>query len=235
VLYTSASTNYVNNQIVWSAWNASNTSISITNYDLWRIWNQQVVFTTAATVNTINVWPAWMERQQVITSGAIGHHVAPRARPTDDEVRARLAQEEAWRKAAQEKAEKAARAQARAEQLLRSCLSPEQIESLETRGHFYVDVDGGRERYRIDRGSHGNVKQVDKNNSLIRSFCIQPEGVPVPDIMLTQKLWLEASEETRAKFWETANITTLMREKDVPAHIPRNQRRRYAAEHGLLH
>jgi hypothetical protein len=91
------------------------------------------------------------------------------------------------------------------------------------------------ERYRIDRGSHGNVKQIDEKGSIIRSFCIQPEGVPAGDVLLTQKLWLEASDETRNKFWETANITEMMKEKAVPHHIPRHERRRYAEANGLLH
>lgn len=149
-----------------------------------------------------------------------------------------LEREKKLREEAEARVLKAKMAEARAERLLRSCLSEQQVEDLDKKGSFYIEIqaaNGKKERYRIDRGSHGNVKQVDEKGSIVRSFCIQPSGVPVPDVMLSQKLYLEASDETRAKFWETANITDMMREKAIPAHIPRPQRHQYARQHGLLH
>jgi hypothetical protein len=161
-----------------------------------------------------------------------------RRKLSEAELLAALEQEKKAREEAEKRAAAALAAEKRAEDLLRLCLSPQQIEDLEKKKCFYVEIEGKagkKERYRIDRGSHGNVKQIDERGSIIRSFCIQPSGVPAGDILLTQKLWLEASEETREEFWATANITTLMREKDIPHTVPRKERRRYAEAHGLLH
>jgi hypothetical protein len=211
------------------------TGSSLNPLNPWPHWNQ--TYTTGSIAGTnmdVNIWSNWIEEH--------GAHQARRAqavaRPSEAQVAAALEQERRWRAEGEERARKIREAEAKAEKLLRSCLSAEQIEQLETRNCFYVEVreaDGKKQRYRIDRGFQGNVKQVDEKGSIIRSFCIHPDGVPIPDVMLAQKLWLEASEETRAEFWETANITALMREKDVPYQIPRKERYRYAREHGLLH
>jgi hypothetical protein len=229
---TTATTN-----MVVCNWPFSTTTTSgIITANPWPHWNQTYTAGTAGSITTTNisVWPPWMEQQALNVRGP--QQVA--ARPSEEQVRAALEQERRWRAEAEERTKKAVEATARAERLLRTCLSEAQIADLEARNCFYVEIvgrSGKKERYRIDRGSHGNVKQVDEKGSIIRSFCVQPDGVPVPDVMLTQKLWLEASEETRAEFWETANITGLMREKDVPYHVPRKERYRYAQEHGLLH
>jgi len=158
--------------------------------------------------------------------------------PGAHELRAELEREKRYREEAEKKVLEAKLAQERAERLLRMCLSEEQIDDLDKKKCFYIKVKnryGTEEKYRIDRGSHGNVKQVDEKGSIIRSFCVQPNGVPAADSMLAQKLYLEADEETRTKLWETANITHVMKEKEIPVHIPRAQRREYAAANGLLH
>lgn len=98
------------------------------------------------------------------------------------------------------------RANTRAEALLIEHLSPQQAEELRLRGHFHVRLLSGR-RYRIRRGQHGNVCEVDGRGQAIRSLCVQPVGyLPDADAMLAQKLWLETDE---AALLRTANITPL--------------------------
>lgn len=232
--------------------------------EIWSIWNQQLTSSTASTTilygsgwpfntsatttNSSNaitqyVWTAWNEGHaelqdlRAVTDVQTLRRLTHR-KPSEAALKAALEQERKWRMQAEESARKAKEAKDRAEALLRVCLSAEQKEDLDKKNCFYIVVDGKdgkKERYRIDRGSHGNVKQIDERGSIIRSFCIQPSGVPEGDILLTQKLWLESSEETRRDFWATANITTLMKEKEVPHNIPRAERRRYAEMNGMLH
>lgn len=231
----------------WHEWNAvytltnvtSATSAATCNVIQYGGWP----FTSATTTGTINhyAWNVWNDRyDRIHEAGARAQEIQrySRRKLSETELLAALEQEKKAREEAEKRAAEARNAEKRAEDLLRLCLSPQQIEDLEKKKCFYVEIEGKtgkKERYRIDRGSHGNVKQIDDKGSIIRSFCIQPSGVPVGDVLLTQKLWLEASEETREEFWATANITTLVREKDIPQTVPRKERRRYAEVHGLLH
>lgn len=98
------------------------------------------------------------------------------------------------------------RANTRAEKLLVEMLSPQQAEELRASGHFHVRLLNGR-RYRISRGQHGNVVEVDGAGRGLRSLCVQPVGhLPDADAMLAQKLWLETDEATLLR---TANITPM--------------------------
>jgi hypothetical protein len=224
---------------MWSDWNAqyTTTSATITTGLNWYATSSAL---TTQHVITQAAWTRWNDTYDVIRDAG-GREATvrrySRRQMTDEELRAELEREKRMREEAEQRALAAKKAQETAEALLFSCLSPQQREDLQKRNCFYIVVDGPngkKERYRIDRGSHGNVKQIDEKGSIIRSFCIQPDGVPNGDVLLAQKLWLEASDETRNKFWETANITEMMREKAVPSTIPRHERRRYAEAHGLL-
>jgi hypothetical protein len=138
----------------------------------------------------------------------------------------------------EEKKKAAQLARAKAELLLVQHLSPKQREDLLAKDCFYIEIpheNGKVERYRIDRGSHGNVKQLDDAGRILRSFCVQPPDCPDGDSMLAQKLYLESSEETRRTFWEIANITEMGPEaKRLPFHVPRAQRRVHALQNNLL-
>lgn len=85
-----------------------------------------------------------------------------------------------------------------AEELLRSALTPEQIQDLEEYRAFTVTVlrpDGTEREYRIHRGQVQNVIGRDRQGRPCR-YCIHPsEGVPDADAMLAQKLLLETDEE----------------------------------------
>jgi len=227
----------------WREWNSiytlswGGTGAAITEHNGWPFTTQ---YTTSGVANTFawNIWCDKYDRIRAAGTRAAEIQRYSRRKLTEEELLAALEQEKKAREEAEKRAAAARLAEKRAEDLLSLCLSPQQREDLEKKKCFYVEIAGKagkKERYRIDRGSHGNVKQIDERGSIIRQFCIQPSGVPAGDILLTQKLWLEASDETRDEFWATANITTLMREKEVPAAVPRKERRRYAEAHNLLH
>jgi hypothetical protein len=84
-------------------------------------------------------------------------------------------------------------ASARARALLERALTPQQREDLCARGCFYVK--GKRFTYRIREGHSGNVDALDSTQRVIARFCAHPIGrVPVYDVMLAQKLWIETDE-----------------------------------------
>ncbi|HXD39246.1 MAG TPA: hypothetical protein VN649_01700 [Ramlibacter sp.] len=82
---------------------------------------------------------------------------------------------------------------ARSRVLLERALTPEQRRDLFARGYFYVK--GRRFNYRIREGHSGNVDALDSRGCVIDRFCAHPLGrVPVYDVMLAQKLWIETDE-----------------------------------------
>jgi hypothetical protein len=82
---------------------------------------------------------------------------------------------------------------AKARMLLDRALTPAQRRDLLARGFFYVK--GKRFTYRIREGQSGNVDALDSRGSVISRFCAHPLGrVPVYDVMLAQKLWIETDE-----------------------------------------
>lgn len=82
----------------------------------------------------------------------------------------------------------------RARQLLESLLSNEQLVSLRVHRYFDVIAPSGN-RYRIYEGSHGNVALLEDGGREECRYCAQPDGVPTADMMLAQKLQLEADEQ----------------------------------------
>ncbi|QOG23011.1 MULTISPECIES: hypothetical protein [Bradyrhizobium] len=86
--------------------------------------------------------------------------------------------------------------QARALRLLRSWLSPAQRAEFDSKGYFdVVGCDSGK-RYRIRRGTSGNVNEIDEDGRLGAGWCFVPLGGLVEgDVMLAQKIALETDEE----------------------------------------
>ena len=81
----------------------------------------------------------------------------------------------------------------KAKALLERALTPQQRRDLFTRGYFCVK--GKRFTYRIREGHSGNVDALDSRGYVISRFCAYPLGrVPVYDVMLAQKLWIETDE-----------------------------------------
>lgn len=81
----------------------------------------------------------------------------------------------------------------RAEALLRSCLTSEQLAEYERDQSFTVQ--GKCDRYRIRGGTLNANIDVIREGKLAHRLCVHPDGVPVEDAMLAQKLWLEADED----------------------------------------
>ena len=95
-------------------------------------------------------------------------------------------------------------AKARAKELLREVLSPEQREAYDTGKPIPVRSESGKE-YEISHGTAGNVVRLDDRRKPVERYCIHPrEYSPVEDVMLTQLCWLRWCEED---FLRTANAT----------------------------
>ena len=83
----------------------------------------------------------------------------------------------------------------RALRLLRSWLSPEQREQLDTDGYFEVIGSHTGRRYRIYYKASMNVYELDVGGEPILGWCFGPNSMlPVGDIMLAQKIALEVQE-----------------------------------------
>jgi hypothetical protein len=79
--------------------------------------------------------------------------------------------------------------------LMRSWLSPEQVEQWDTRQYFEVVGGDTGTRYRITCGTAMNIHQLDAAGNTITQWCFRPEGkLAVGDVLLTQKIALEGME-----------------------------------------
>lgn len=209
------------NVTIWGGWNVEyvgfNRAITGASTDvIWSIWTHQ----TTATTNAIS---AISRRDDLVHAALRGEarrldvpewELNPRPL-TPEEVQRRAQAEthrrmEEIRRRQREKAAEEARqaANARAEVLLQSCLTPLQAETLKKRGFFYVCGKDGNV-YRIKRGYAGNVERVDPKNfdTALERFCAHPDSdVPAADAMLAQKLALEFNPDA---FLKVANRTRL--------------------------
>lgn len=112
------------------------------------------------------------------------------------EEKAKLAEREAKRKAADR----------RAENLLFSILTPTQVKQYTDDDCFEVPV--GERLYRLRKGRSMNVELIEAGKPTIK-YCAHPVNaytLPVPDVMLSQLLALKANE---AEFLRIANRTVL--------------------------
>lgn len=212
----------------WLTWNQMTVTSANTNAVTWRVWTTGGMTTGVTTGNTIDCWDTWQQpivRYQDawgrwIDTPAYGANLPPRrfeqvperyrVQESEEQKRAREFENARWeaevkeRQRRMDEEQKAVlEANSKAMQLLKCCLTPEQKACLEKNRYFIVTAKSGR-RYRIDEGSHGNVKVLDRDNKVIERLCIQPNGVPIGDSMLAQKLMIEAAEDV---FRQHANIT----------------------------
>lgn len=93
-----------------------------------------------------------------------------------------------------------AEAEARARLLLLSCLNVEQRNEFEATGKFRVHLRDGR-CFLIESRSVHNVVQLEGERR-VRTFCITSLGLPLYDVLLSQKLMLEGATEA---FFAIAN------------------------------
>ncbi len=202
---------------IWNQWFWSpDTSITTTAVSdvIWGNWtgNTTTSITTMMASNHV-IWQRWISASGTTAALYAPRVVAPQLTPEQiaaAEERARVeraASEERNHVWAQERARTLAvqtAANRRAMELLHSMLSKAQSDSLKANNYFVVDAPSGR-RYRIDQGSHGNVRVIDKiTGALVERLCVQPQGVPEGDAMLMQKLLIETAEDV---FRKTANIS----------------------------
>jgi hypothetical protein len=187
----------------WATWNfaiagSSSATTSVTGAnDVWRAWLTNAVYgSTITTTSTRDVWSLWQAPHQDVR--------LPRSEVTQEQQRIRAAQDAAYEEERRAAANRRKEAEARAMKLLISVLNEQQKADLRRDKHFFVDAPSGR-LYRIDYGTHGNVKVVDRRTrQVIESPCIQPQGVPAGDANLMQKLLIETAEDM---FRAHANIS----------------------------
>lgn len=214
---------HANNEI-WQEWTTAATYGATTamTSNVWSMWASNTI--THSVTSNAETWVRWQTldgQAGVIRSPAglsITSHYAERERQlerykveeSEEQKKARADQEARWRaeeverqRKYQEEIQRQADANKRAMSLLHSCMTPEQRECLRQHKYFIVVARSGR-RYRIDEGTHGNVRVIDKNGSILERLCIQPNGVPLGDSMLAQKLLIETAEDV---FRQHANIT----------------------------
>jgi hypothetical protein len=85
-------------------------------------------------------------------------------------------------------------AEQRAQDLLRSWLSPDQRRQYDEQESFdVVGGDTGR-RYRIHKGIIFNIQELDDRGVQISSLCVAADRIPTGDINLAQKIALETFE-----------------------------------------
>ncbi len=96
------------------------------------------------------------------------------------------------------KAAAAIEAERRATELLLDHLDAQQIADFKRARRFVVHSRDGERAYRIQYGKQGNVYLLDKDRRTpVASYCIHPDinCCPTEDVMLAQKLLLEADEK----------------------------------------
>lgn len=143
------------------------------------------------------VWEMWVDESEKRKE----NRTQRRARERKEAEEKRLAEErrQAQMLAAQEEAKRKAAiaevANKRAEELLRSVLSPEQERAWNENKAFYVVGNKTKKRYKIDNRSHGNLTELDEKGKVVAGLCVYVPGVPTADHVAAQKLMLECNEE----------------------------------------
>jgi hypothetical protein len=107
---------------------------------------------------------------------------------------------------------KEAEAVQKARTLLLECLSEEQRAEFEARCQFHLTGGDGR-TYLIKKGRGHNVYRIEGGRPVVEYCLITKEIVPDYDLMLAQKLLLEAAP---GQFEATSNITILNRPLNFP-------------------
>jgi hypothetical protein len=174
----------------------TNCTYPVTNAELWGAWASSTAATsiTVTTSYVTNVtWDNWVtfsngRRRRVQSSEDLGGWVREPIQSPEEDARARQWQEERARQRA-EAQQRRHDINARALELLRSCMNDEQRDQLVRLGRFSVAAPSGRV-YWIETGYAGNV------HSNGWTYCIHMRSdIPEGDQMLAQKLMIETDEE----------------------------------------
>jgi hypothetical protein len=94
------------------------------------------------------------------------------------------------------------KAEERAQELLRSWLSPKQREQYNAEACFEVVGSDTGKHYRICKGRVFNIQELDGHGLQVRAWCFSPDSVAIGDVNLAQKIALETFE---SKVLATAN------------------------------
>lgn len=180
---------------IWHYWATGTTAATCATSDsVWCEWNTTASTTTyATTASAPVVWQRWNTVQKAPELTAEQQAAAEANR---------LAHEQAAEKAKKEQEE----ATRRAEELLNRHLNEEQRKQYRKEKKFKV-IGGDGAAFEIGSQWSGNVSELNGRGKPIRRFCAHPrEQVPIPDLMLSQKLMLETDPEA---FRKIANKTEL--------------------------
>lgn len=188
---------------VWYAWSAGTTTA--TSSDTWAYWVDEGTGTaTASAATATKIWVQWNG-----TTAGVTYNVSPRHAyqpPTEEEQKKIDAEriERAEKERIRQEKEKKDREEAdkRAEELLKKHLDQKQREQYEKDKKFRVRSKDGAE-FELASLWSGNAVELTPDGKRLARFCIHPrEYVPIPDLLLAQKLMLETDPET---FRKTAN------------------------------
>jgi hypothetical protein len=187
---------------IWYNWcEATTTATTVSTASTWVIWNTFGNGTSAT--GTATTWQTWNTDATMVTRKTVPYVAR---KPTAEEVAVEAARIEAFRERQEAEAKRWAAEQAerdrkkkeaddRAYKLLTENLTPQQLADFNEFGCFNVVSLKGN-NYRIRKGSVGNLDALDASGKVVKRLCVHPQGgVPFGDIMLSQKLLLEAGEE----------------------------------------
>jgi len=193
--------------VIWAQWCGDQTGGVVTyctpaTGDYWGYWNQGYAASGSQTVTVKYEMGQWVEWNQMYVNSIQGQAVAHPVTPAD--VQAQRARQDAYQQQIRENEEKKRIAEEKAEALLMLYLTDEQKKSYKEHGHFETQVND--RRYRLRKGSHGNVRELDKTGKEVASLCVNVQGVPYSDNVLAQFLALHTDEDYLRR---TANHTRL--------------------------
>lgn len=184
----------------WRAW-ASTTSTTSTANTAWTSW---VMRNGTTTEWCQDAWSPLRSRERDAPALLSEEERTARQRQWEEheaEQRARIAEQERARTLVRE----------RATALLLAHLDDTQRQTYQAAGYFDVRTDDGQRTYRLSQGTIHNVALLDPvRERPQRTYCAHPAAdLPVPDVLLAQKLALEADE---AGFLRVANRHDLREE-----------------------
>jgi hypothetical protein len=187
-------TNSGTGSTIWYNW--CEDTVTSTSSTAWQKW-----ISTATTAS--NVWLTWnttatASTRRIVPYAAVELTAEQKAAEEERLKVMRKRQEAEAKRWAAEKAEKdriKKEADDRAYKLLTEHLTEQQLADFNEFGCFNVVSLKGN-NYRINKGQVGNLDALDANGKTTARLCVHPQGgVPFGDIMLAQKLLLEAGEE----------------------------------------
>ena len=174
--------------LTWSNWNNSTS----TGGNLWQTWNTNSTTTTFGG----ELWLRWTEQHD----NRIGGYFIEQEHVSQEQRRSRR-RENGIRQA------KVYVAKQKADRLLRSLLTAEQIQMMEEEQRFFVMGQSGK-MYEVltDRRQHNVFEVCPNGNRRMMEFCIVAPHVPDADHFAAQVLMLKTEEQ---EFYRQSNVWRL--------------------------